>query len=499
MSPHARQVVRPVDTMPVDTMPVDIGLVDTAPTGRRSGGGETAGWLLLAALGIAVLNQGGFYAAAQWYLGAVLTAAAVTAVLSGRGSQQLAGWSGWLGRSGWSVPAVSALAFGCWGIVDGWLHGSAGSGVRLSLQVAALGAVIGICQRLSADARAQLGWGIVLLGCLSALLGWYGVAAHSRAFALPGQGLWRAMGTLSYPNATAVLLAVLVVHTVTRQLHLPPAMPPWTPAAASTALLIGLGATLSRGGALAALAGLIVLAALLGIRRVLAVLWAPVLGATLALAGLLPGLASTARPHLVTAAVLLVAGIVTGTWSAALLELVRSRIPYPLLVNLGALSVACGAVLAVLGAGDRPVLHALRQARLTVSSTDRVAAWHAVTDVIARHPITGAGPGLRTLSWSDPQGGLMVFAYAHNEYLQVLAELGVIGLVLMVVCLAGVLRLLWRCRPGAAGGETAATAIAALVTVAVSALFDFTGHFPAIVLTAAALVGCAVPGSPARR
>ncbi|MEO6500599.1 MAG: O-antigen ligase family protein [Jatrophihabitantaceae bacterium] len=494
MLSHARQMVRPVDIMPVDTVPVDI-----MPAARRSNGGETAGWLLLVALGIAVLNQGGFYAGAQWYLGCVLATAAVTAALSGRGSQRPAGWSGWLSRSDWSVPAVSGLALGCWGIVDGWLHGSVGSGVRLALLVVALGSVIGICQRLSTSARAQLCWGIVLLGCLTGMLGWYGVAAHSTAFAPSGQGLWRAMGTLGYPNATAVLLAVLVAHTVTWQAHRAPAMPRWPAAAASTALLIGLGATLSRGGVLAAVAGLIGLAALLGIRRVLAVLWAPVLGATLALAGLLPGLASTARPHLVTAAVLLVAGIVSGTWSATVLELARSRIPYPLLVNLGTLSVACGAVLAVLGTGDRQVLHELRQARLTVSSTDRVAAWHAVTDVIARHPITGAGPGLRTLSWSDPHGVLMVFAYAHNEYLQVLAELGVIGLVLMMVCLAGVLRLLWRCRPAAAGGEAAATAIAALVMVAVSALFDFTGHFPAIVLTAAALVGCAVPGSPARR
>lgn len=485
----ARQVVRPAGTMPVDA----------APAGRRSGGGETAGWLLLTALGIAVLNQGGFYAAAQWCLGCVLTTAAVTAVLSGRGSQRPAGWSGWLVRSGWFVPAVSGLAFGCWGIVDGWLHGSAGSGVPLALLVTALMAVIGICQRLSTSARTQLGWAIVLLGCLSGLLGWYGVATHSRAFALTGQGLWRAMGTLGYPNATAVLLAMLVLHTVTRQVHLPPATPRWAPAAASTALLIGIGATLSRGGILAALAGLSGLAALLGSRRVLAVLWGPVLGAMLALAGLLPGLASTARPHLAPAAVLLVAGILSGAWSATVLEMVRSRISHPPLVNLGTLSLACGAVLAVLGVGDRQALHALRQARLTVSSTDRVAAWHAVTDVIAGHPVTGAGPGLRTLSWSDPQGGLMVFAYAHNEYLQVLAELGVIGLVLMMVCLAGVLRVLWRCRPSAAGGEAAATAIAALVAVAVSALFDFTGHFPAIVLTAAALVGCAVPGSPARR
>ncbi|HST47491.1 O-antigen ligase family protein [Jatrophihabitans sp.] len=442
--------------------------------------GETVTWLLLAALAGAVLDQGGFYAGAQRVLGLALAAAVAVAMWSAARP---------VPRT-WSVPAVTGFACAGWALLDGWLHGAPGSGVRPALLVVAAGAVIALCRWLDSDHRARLSTAVAMLGCLTGLLGWYGVASHSPAFALTGQGLWRAMGTLGYPNAAAAFLAVLLVGTVTRQVRNGSAH--WPTALAGTALLVGLGATLSRGGLLATAAGLAALAALLGPRRVLAALWAPVLGAALALAGLLPGLAATAAPHPGLAAGTLAAGLVTGGWAPLAWHWLRSRMARLPLAFLGCLAVSLtGALLAATGAGS--VLSSLRQARLTLSSADRVAAWQAVTDVIARHPVIGAGPGLRTFSWSDPHGGVLVFAYAHNEYLQVLAELGTIGLVLLLACLAALLRVLGRCRPRSAGGEAAAAAIAGLAVLCTSALFDFTGHFPAIVLTAAALVGCAEP------
>jgi O-antigen ligase len=365
--------------------------------------------------------------------------------------------------------------------------------VRPALLVIACGTVAGLCRQLGTAYRARLVTAVLCLGYLTALLAWYGVASHSPAFALTGQGLWRGMGTLGYPNAAAALLALLLVAAVVRQARHGSAGTHWPAAMASTVLLIGLGATLSRGGLLAAAAGLLGLAALLGPRRVLAALWAPALGAALALAGLLPGLASTAAPRPGIAAGLLALGLAAGTWSPVLLRLLRSRIAMPAVANLGAgvLLAGLGAVLA--GTGGLSSLLALGHARFTLASTDRSAAWQAATDVIARHPILGAGPGLRTLSWADPHGGVLVFAYAHNEYLQVLAELGAVGLVLLTAWLAAVFGVLGRCRPRSAGGEAAAAAIAGLITVCTSALLDFSWHFPAIVLTAAALAGCAEP------
>jgi hypothetical protein len=42
-------------------------------------------------------------------------------------------------------------------------------------------------------------------------------------------------------------------------------------------------------------------------------------------------------------------------------------------------------------------------------------------------------------------------------------------------------------------------ALAAITVVAVSSAFDFSAHFPALVLTAAAVVGCAGSGRPIRQ
>src|SRR4051812_18390280 len=239
------------------TRSVDADIDIDADAGRR--GGETIGWLLLAALAAAVLNQGGFPAATHWWLAAALAAAVAVAIWSaGSIAVRIPA------RGRWGTPAIAGAAFAGWAFLDGWLHGAAGSGVRSALLVIACGTVAGLCRRLGTACRARLVTAVLCLGCLTALLAWYGVASHSPAFALPGQGLWRGMGTLGYPNATAALLALLLVTAVPRQARHGSAGTHWPAAMASTVLLIGLGATLSRGGLLAVAAGLLGLAALLG-------------------------------------------------------------------------------------------------------------------------------------------------------------------------------------------------------------------------------------------
>ncbi|HEX4727067.1 MAG TPA: hypothetical protein VH298_04685, partial [Jatrophihabitans sp.] len=105
--------------------------------------------------------------------------------------------------------------------------------------------------------------------------------------------------------------------------------------------------------------------------------------------------------------------------------------------------------------------------------------------------------GLRQLSWRAPDGSLRVFAYAHDEYLQLFAELGLIGLVCLIGCGISLVRLLVRGRPAA--GYRWALGVAALLCTAISVAFDFTGHFPAITLTTAVLVGCATRPATAGR
>ena len=57
--------------------------------------------------------------------------------------------------------------------------------------------------------------------------------------------------------------------------------------------------------------------------------------------------------------------------------------------------------------------------------------------------------------------GSQLYAYVHNEYVQVAAELGLVGLALLAVLLAAMARLLWRARPTGDAGATWAGVVAA--------------------------------------
>jgi O-antigen ligase len=105
--------------------------------------------------------------------------------------------------------------------------------------------------------------------------------------------------------------------------------------------------------------------------------------------------------------------------------------------------------------------------------------------------VTGVGPGIDQLVLARTTGGATVFRFAHNEYLQVLAELGILGGVLLVAFLALVMHRLWRDRVDA--GALGVGGLAALTALALHAGFDFVWHIPAVPLLAAAFVGLSMP------
>ncbi|HEU5270081.1 MAG TPA: O-antigen ligase family protein, partial [Jatrophihabitans sp.] len=354
-------------------------------------------------------------------------------------------------------------------------------------------------RRLTGTSAGLLLDGLLALGALLAILGWYGVLRHHAPLAIPGQGLYRAASTLTYPNATGVLLAMLALIGIA----LPAGRQPGR-RALLTIVLIGLAATLSRGAVLAFAAGLLVLAtglpglvAGLGPRRVLTTLAWPLTGAALGTVTLLPSMPVTASGNPALAVGGLLLGVAVGSMRR------------PVRWAYGALA---GGVLAV---GVLRPFPAVTGTRLSVGSPDRWAAWRAAWRVFTSHPLTGAGPGLRSLSWRSPDG-TRIFGYAHNEYLQLLATLGVFGPVLLLAGLVAVGVLLRSSRPPADAAELTSVppdqdclassadsrprigAAAAAVALLVSMALDFTGHFPVLVLTAAAVAGCAVPVRPAR-
>jgi hypothetical protein len=114
----------------------------------------------------------------------------------------------------------------------------------------------------------------------------------------------------------------------------------------------------------------------------------------------------------------------------------------------------------------------------------RPAYWHVAWKEAAAHPALGGGAGTFADYWSrygDPNlaGGALD---AHNLYLETLAELGVVGLVLLVAALVLPLLVALRHR----SNPLAAPAIGAYAAFLVHAVVDWDWEMPAVTLAALA-------------
>src|SRR6266542_3968213 len=437
-----------------DTPTLASGTANASPGGalqsRMTAG---AGLILLVAVAVGLFGQGAYYAPVQRSVGAL-------------------------------VAAATALALAAWAALDAALHGVPAASVGLALLLLAVVAVLLVCRRIGREDREVLFIGVTGIGLVVALAGWLGVAGRVGAWAFQAQGVWRASSLLSYPNATAAVLAPVALLVLARLVDRPRSLPL---ALAVTGLLAGLGATASRAGALALAVGLLVLAGLQGPRATARAAVGPCAGAVLALACLLPSMPVASPPRLALALV----GLCAGLTLAAVMARLRWRSAVALLLA-GALAGGL-ALVALGGRGAGEAIRTVAEARINLASPDRGAALRAALRATAEHPVVGAGPGLADLRWKEPDGGIHFFAYAHNEYAQLAAQLGLVGLTLLAVLLLAIARVLWSARPTGPSEALWAGVVAAMAAFAVHSGFDFVWHLPAVVLTVMLLLGAVLP------
>lgn len=421
--------------------------------------------LVLAALSACITAQGGYYAGGQLATGALLVAGFLSAVRSHPLSRDDL-------RLG---PVVAAAALGAWTVVVSFVSGGQ-AGPVLAL-LAGVVAVLLVCRRTSARDRDGLATVLLGVGVLVALSGWVGVAWRLETLALEDQELWRAATTLTYANAAAGLLVPLVLLALGRQVTRRP-----SPLAATVTcvLLVGAGATLSRGGGVALVAGLVCLAALVGPHAAIRGLLPPALGALVALAGLAPSMPAGSAPR----PVLAVLGLAAGVLTAAGLERAAARVLAATVVGVLLTAAALVSFGPLEGAG-----RSVSGARFSLASADREAQTSAALRLVAERPLTGTGPGRATLFFTGSDGEALAARYVHNEYLQVLAELGAVGLALVVVLLGALARSVRAGRATAPSPQLWAGGAAGLVALLVHSGFDFLWHVPALPLAGALLVG----------
>jgi hypothetical protein len=436
------------------------------------------GLLLLMALAAAAFGRGAFFSTVQWSTVALIGLAAAAAVATR--ALPLADLR--------SPVVVAGLLLAVWALVRAAAAGTPASGLGWVVFGLGMAAVVSVSRRLSAASRDILLGGALAVGVLVALTGWLGVALHLQPWGLPAQGLWRASSTLTYANATAALLVPLALVALARLTVTPGSA---YVCLAATGLLTGAGATLSRAGVAAFAVGLLVLCLVLGPRALVRAGAGPAAGAGVALVGLVPSLRTAAPARPLIAALALATGLVMAwlihrfTGSALVLPIVGAVLVAVVFVIYRAPEVLSA-------------IRALTHTRFTLASSARSGEAAAALRVIDHHPIAGVGPGHAILRWTGPGGSLYVDRYSHNEYLQVLTDLGLVGGVLAAMFVAALGRLLWRPRVAVSERALWAGAIAASTAFLLHSGFDFLWQVPVIPFTVGAHVGLAAPHPPSR-
>ncbi len=302
------------------------------------------------------------------------------------------------------------------------------------------------------------------------------VALATRAAS--GEVVDRFYGTLleepvGYPNALGVLAAVGVVIGVGLE-H--PGVVGRALRGSAAFLVLVLGLSGSRGGALALALGLVTLVAL-GAPRARA-------GTALRAVGiLLVGGAAWEAAVWTDAggAQLVVLG--AAVWVAAALEVDLSHVPErATFASLGLAAAAVAVALAVLQPVD-------------TTTSFRTAYWGAALEEAQARPLLGSGAGTFHLTWERRGSDGLFVRDAHSLYVEALSELGPVGLVLTVLLVIVPVAAAIRRR----GDPVVAVAGAAFVVFAVHVGLDWDWEMPVVTLSGLGCAAVVLADTPGRR
>jgi hypothetical protein len=449
--------------------------------------------VLVAALAVGAAAQGGYYPAGRVAVLALVVLAGLLAksaapVSTGPAADRGAG--GDPARDGGStLPLVLACgALAAWAVARGVAAGATPAGLAAAGTLVTVAVPVLLLARSGDAQRRRCVTGLAAVGTAVAVTAWIGVAWRYQPFVqLVEHRLWRGSSTITYPNATAALLAPIALLVLGELVGRRPA-PGRT--AVAYALLVGLGATLSRAGLIGLAAGLVVLCAAAGVRvtvvRVLPVL----LGAGLAGTALAPSAPAGGPPHPALAGAGLLAGLLVAVAPQLPDRLLPASRRRRALLSIPAFLLVAAAIgLALHAAGA--ALDTVLASRGTLASSGRSGALHAAWQLVGAYPVAGTGVGQARFLWPDGTGNLQVARYAHNEYLQLLVDLGAVGAALLLVLLGSLARTAWRGRPGTRRPGRWAGAVAAVTALAVHSGFDFLWHLAVLPLLAGLLIGLA--------
>jgi tetratricopeptide (TPR) repeat protein len=223
--------------------------------------------------------------------------------------------------------------------------------------------------------------------------------------------------------------------------------------------------------------------------------------------------AATSEGHRLAFYILLVAGL--SALVAVVFALVEARVTLPRSVPL-AFAGALAAVIVVsaivvfaryggpltiadkawdsFSAAPPPNEADLRERLFSFQGSYRVELWEAALDDYGDHPVLGAGPGSYEHYWNEHRPFGHIVRDAHSLYLETLAELGPLGLALLLVVLGVPLLAAFFAR----AQPLVPAALAAYVAFLVHAGVDWDWELPAVTL-AGLICGLALVAAAERR
>jgi len=136
----------------------------------------------------------------------------------------------------------------------------------------------------------------------------------------------------------------------------------------------------------------------------------------------------------------------------------------------------------------------LNKRLFTFSGSYRAELWHAAWHDYKAHPVLGSGPGTYEWYWDEHRPIQHKVRDAHNLYLEVLAELGPLGLLLLIVALGTPLVAGFRAR----GHPLVPLALAAFVAFLVHAAVDWDWEMSAVTLAALACAAALLTAATSR-
>jgi hypothetical protein len=363
------------------------------------------------------LDQGGFDPSAWVWSGALAAWAAATAVVATRDLH--------LSRSAWTWLA-SACALLAWTALS-WLWSDSRAQTVLELRrttvyAAAVLALVALARRGGARQLLALTHAAIVVVVVYSLTRYLTETRPPDVF--EGRLLAQPLG---YANALAALAALGIVLGVGLAAHANTRGTRAAIAATVPVLAATLPLTQSRGAAVALAAGLAVLLVSAGdaarfARTALLVAPGSTLAAVVATVSRLSDGNGASHAHagwlVGIATVACAAGTSLGAWLIAPTS-TRGLVPRRAL----AVAVAVGALAAV---------------AVNRSTEPRASLWHVAWKQFEAHVVHGSGAGTFALAWArsglvDSRGGALD---AHSLYLETLAELGIVGLLLLLAFLA---------------------------------------------------------------